>query len=77
LIYFIPTDFQLESALEPFLYPHNITLYDEYIEQVIIDLVLVLRPREAIKMNWHWVTKRVTERLHSRTTFGWTNLERW
>jgi len=51
-------DSQLEFALEPFLYPQNITLYDEYIEQVIIDLELVLRPREAIKMNWHQVTKR-------------------
>jgi len=70
-------DFQLESALEPFLYPQNVTLYDEYIEQVIIDLELVLRPREAIKMNWHQVTKRVTEGLYFRTTFGWTNLKRW
>ena len=70
-------DSQLEFALELFLYSQNVTLYDKYIEQVIIDLELVLRPREAIKMNWHWVTKRVTERLHSRTTFGWTNLERW
>jgi len=54
-------DSQLEFALEPFLYSQNITLYDEYIEQVIIDLELVLRPWEAIKMNWHRVTKRVTE----------------
>ena len=69
-------DSQLESTLEPFLYPQNITLYNEYIKQVIIDLELMLRPREAIKMNWHRVTKRVTEGLHSRTTFGWTNLER-
>jgi len=68
---------QLEFALEPFLYPQNVTLYDKYIEQVIIDLELMLRPREAIKMNWHQVTKRVTEGLCSRTTFGWTNLERW
>jgi len=58
LIHVIPMDSQLEFALEPFLYPQNITLYDEYIEQVIIDLELVLRPREAIKMNWHQVTKR-------------------
>jgi len=36
----------------------------------------MLRPREAIKINWHWITKRVTEGLCSRTTFGWTNLER-
>jgi len=43
---------------------------------MIIDLELMLRPREAIKMNWHWVTRRVTERLYSRSTFGWTNLER-
>ena len=61
-------DSQLESTLEPFLYPQNVTLYDEYIEQVIIDLKLVLRPREAIKMNWHQVTKRVTKGLHSRST---------
>ena len=68
---------QLEFALEPFLYPQNITLYDKYIEQVIIDLELILRPQEAIKINWYQVTKRVTERLHSRSTLGWTNLERW
>ena len=37
-------DSQLESALEPFLYPQSITLYDEYIEQVIINLELMLRP---------------------------------
>ena len=55
-------DSQLEFALEPFLYPQNVTLYDKYIEQMIIDLELVLRPREAIKINWHWVTKRVTIR---------------
>jgi len=77
LIYFIIIDSQLEFALEPFLYPQNITLYNEYIEQVIINLELVLRPREAIKMNWHQVTKRVTERLHSRSTFGWTNSKSW
>jgi len=70
-------DSQLESALELFLYPQNVILYDEYIEQVIIDLELILRPREAIKMNWYQVTKRVTKGLYSRTTFGWTNLERW
>jgi len=35
---------QLEFALEPFLYPQNVILYDEYIEQVIINLELVLRP---------------------------------
>jgi len=51
LIHVIPTDSQLEFALEPFLYPQNIILYDEYIEQVIINLALVLRPWEAIKMN--------------------------
>jgi len=61
---------QLEFTLELFSYPQNITLYDEYIEQVIIDLELVLRPREAIKMNWHRVTKRVTEELCSKSTFG-------
>jgi len=44
-------DSQLEFALEPFLYPQNVTLYDEYIEQVIIDLELMLRPRETIRMN--------------------------
>jgi len=77
LIYVIPMNSQLEFALEPFLYPQNVTLYDKYIEQVIINLELMLRPREAIKMNWHQVTKRVTEGLCSRTTFGWTNLERW
>jgi len=70
-------DSQLESALEPFLYSQNVILYDEYIEQVIIDLELMLRPREAIKMNWHWITKRVTKGLCFRTTFEWTNLERW
>jgi len=70
-------DSQLEFTLEPFLYPQNITLYDEYIEQVIINLELVLRPQEVIKMNWHRVTKRVTKELRSRTTFRWTNLERW
>jgi len=59
----------LEFALEPFLYPQNITLYDKYIEQVIIDLELMLRPRETIKINWHWVTKRVTGELHSKSTF--------
>jgi len=37
-------DLQLEFALEPFLYPQNITLYDKYVEQVIIDLELMLRP---------------------------------
>jgi len=70
-------DLQLKFTLEPFLYPQNITLYDKYIEQVIIDLELMLRPQEAIKMNWHWVTKRVTEGLCFRSTLGWTNLERW
>jgi len=70
-------DSQLEFALEPFLYSQNVTLYDEYIEQVIIDLELILRPQETIRMNWHQVTKRVTEGLRSRSTFGWTNLERW
>jgi len=68
LIYIIPMDLQLEFALEPFLYPQNVTLYDKYIEQVIINLELVLRSREAIKMNWHWVTKRVTKGLCSRST---------
>ena len=34
----------MEFALEPFLYSQNVTLYDEYIKQVIIDLELVLRP---------------------------------
>jgi len=77
LIHVIPMDSQWKFALEPFLYPQNITLYDKYIEQVIIDLELVLRSREAIKMNWHQVTKRVTEGLHSKSTLGWTNLERW
>ena len=51
MIHIIPMDSQLEFALEPFLYPQNITLYDKYIEQVIIDLELMLRPREAIKIN--------------------------
>jgi len=41
LIHFIPTDSQLGFALEPFLYPQNVILYDKYIEQVIIDLELV------------------------------------
>ena len=63
-------DSQLESTLEPFLYPQNVTLYDEYIEQMIIDLELMLRPWEAIKMNWHQVTKRVTKGLRSRSTLG-------
>jgi len=44
LIHVILTDSQLEFTLELFLYPQNITLYDKYIEQVIIDLELVLRP---------------------------------
>ena len=63
-------DSQLEFTLEFFLYPQNVILYNKYIEQVIIDLELVLRPREAIKINWHWVTKRVTERLCFRSTLG-------
>jgi len=63
-------DSQLEFVLEPFLYPQNVTLYDEYIEQVIIDLKLMWRPQEAIRINWHWVTKKVTEELCSRSTFG-------
>jgi len=70
-------DSQLEFALEPFLYPQNVTLYDEYIGQVIINLELMLRPQETNRMNWHQVTKRVTEGLCSRSTFGWTNLGRW
>jgi len=61
---------QLESALEPFLYPQNVTLYNEYIGQVIINLELMLRPQETIRMNWYQVTKRVTEGLHFRSTFG-------
>jgi len=68
---------QLEFTLEPFLYPQDITLYDEYIGQVIINLELMLRPRETIRINWHQVTKRVTEGLHSKSTLRWTNLERW
>jgi len=44
-------DSQLEFTLEPFLYPQNVILYDKYIEQMIIDLELVLMPREAIKIN--------------------------
>ena len=63
-------DSQLEFALEPFLYPQNVTLYDEYIEQVIIDLKLMWRPQEAIRINWHWVTKKVTEELCSRSTLN-------
>jgi len=70
-------DSQLEFALEPFLYPQNVTLYDKYIEQVIIDLELMLGPRETIRMNWHQVIQRVTERLRSRSTLVWANLERW
>jgi len=70
-------DSQLEFALELFLYPQNVTLYDEYIGQVIINLELMLRPQETNRMNWHQVTKRVTEGLCSRSTFGWTNLGRW
>ena len=70
-------DSQLEFALEPFLYPQNVTLYDEYIEQVIINLELVLRPREAIRMIWYQVTKRVTKGLCSRFTLEWTHLEGW
>ena len=63
MIHFIPIDSQLEFALEPFLYPQNIILYNKYIGQVIIDLELMLRPQEINRMNWHQVTKRVTERL--------------
>jgi len=37
----------------------------------------MLRPREVIRMNWHRVTKRVTEGLCSRSTLEWTNLEGW
>jgi len=44
-------DSQLEFALEPFLYPQNVTLYDKYIEQVMINLELMLRPRETIRIN--------------------------
>jgi len=56
----------------------NVTLYDEYIEQVIIDLELMLRPWEAIKMNWHQITKRVTVGLRVReqlyvTVVPWTS----
>jgi len=76
LIYIIPMDSQLEFTLEPFLYPQNITLYNKYIEQVIINLEPVLRPQEAIKMNWHQVTKRITKGLCFRSTLGWTNLDR-
>jgi len=43
LIYFIPMDSQLEFTLEPFLYPQNVTLYNKYIEQMIIDLELVFK----------------------------------
>jgi len=70
-------DSQLEFTLEPFLYLQNVTLYNEYIGQVIIDLELMLRPQEIIRMNWHQVTKRVTEGLRFRSTLRWTNLERW
>jgi len=28
-------------------------LYDKYIELVIIDLELMLRPQETIRINWH------------------------
>jgi len=63
-------DSQLEFTLEPFLYSQNVTLYDKYIGQVIIDLELMLRPQETIRMNWHQVTKRVTEELCFRSTFG-------
>jgi len=62
-------DSQLEFTLEPFLYPQNVILYNEYIGQVIINLELMLRPRETIRMNWHQVTKRFTEGPHSRSTF--------
>jgi len=44
-------DSQLEFALEPFLYPQNVTLYDKYIEQVMINLELMLRPQETIRIN--------------------------
>jgi len=63
-------DSQLEFALEPFLYPQNVTLYNEYIRWMIINLELMLRPRETNRMNWHQVTKKVTEGLCSRSTFG-------
>jgi len=61
-------DSQVEFALEPFLYSQNVTLYDKYIEQIIIDLELIWRPQEAIRMNWHQITKKVTERLRFRFT---------
>jgi len=46
-------DSWLELALEPFLYPQNVILYDEDIEQVIINLELILRPWEATGMSWY------------------------
>jgi len=52
-------------------------LYDKDIEQVIIDLELMLIPREANRISWYRVTKKVTKELYSRSTFEWTNLERW
>ena len=47
----------------------NVILYDKDIEQVIIDLEFVLRPWETIRMNWHYVTKKVTKELCSGSTF--------
>jgi len=37
----------------------------------------MLIPRETTRISWYRVTKKVTKELHSRSTFKWTNLERW
>ena len=36
----------------------------------------MLRSQEATRMSWHWVMKKVTKGLHSRSTFEWANSER-
>jgi len=44
---------------------------------MIIDLELMLISQETTRISWHWVTKKVTKGLHSRSTLEWANLERW
>jgi len=37
----------------------------------------MLIPQEATRMSWRQVTKKVTKGLCFKSTFEWTNLERW
>jgi len=52
-------------------------LYDKDTELAIIDLELMPISWEAIRINWYWVTIKVTKGLYSRSTLGWANLEGW